>query len=94
MSDKFGDIARGLGCEVTEEVESLRVVLVTELERSAKLEQEIERLRAICKMAADTLRNHRVPQNMAEAGLQVFVTLGPLIEKLEAAAKGGGRDDE
>lgn len=52
------------------------------------LKSELTGIKALCKTVADTLRNHRVPQTIAEAGLQVLVTLGPLIEQLDKASNG------
>ena len=58
MTDKYGDIARSLGCEVTEEVVSLRELLVKEAARNSKLERKIERLKKVAQEMYTDVAQH------------------------------------
>jgi hypothetical protein len=44
-----------------------------------------------CKLARNTIANHRIPQTAADAAIQIHLQLGPCLEKLNAVlAKTGG----
>lgn len=53
-------------------------------DQMAELERENARLRAACQRARDTIANHRVPNTIAQAGIQIFLQMGPCLDHLDA----------
>ncbi len=61
------------------------LVSLTLAERLLLAERQNVVLAAACKAAESMLTHHRVPQTIEDAGLQIFITMGPVLDQLRAA---------